>query len=68
MISCGEPDENNLLANRWIGRVPRKGFHAVRGRNVFRPIPVSFPARLESVKRYPNGTVTGTCPGGQRSR
>lgn len=42
MISCGEPDENNLLANRWIGRVPRKGFHAVRGRNVFQRFPVSF--------------------------
>lgn len=44
MISCGEPDENNLLANRWIVGVPRKGFHATCS-----TIPVSFSRRLETI-------------------
>lgn len=28
----------------------------------FNDFPFLFSGRLESVKRYPNGTVTGTCP------
>lgn len=57
-----EPAESNLLANRSTVWVPRKGFRAVRNEETRFWFPFSFPGGWNPVKRYPNGTVTGTCP------
>ena len=57
-----KPAESNLLANRSTVWIPRKGFHAVRNEETRFWFPFLFQGVGNPVKRYPNGTVTGTCP------